>query len=214
MKANTKAKIEEQELEKEKPNYIYDQETGELIKDRPKINTETKWKGQPNVKYKKTKYDWLFIPLSWFIVIIAIFWMVALKENTLLFLLATLLLLFGLYCLFIRNHKKKKKRAKYSYEITETDLTIIYTHKKQVKVRQLPIENIKYIAYSERKNKVGTLYFNFPNNYKDLFILIFANSGLFKFDERIFCFFEIEDAFDVANDIKAASSKDILIEKI
>lgn len=214
MKANVEAKIEELE---ELGQNVYDPETGELKKleeVKPKLNSETKWTGQPNIKYKKTKYDFLFIPLAWFMVFVAIFWMYALKEVMFLYIFAVALLLFGLYCVFIRNHHKKKKRMRYAYEITETDLTIIYTKGKNVKVRQLPIENIKYIGYSERKNAVGTLYFNFPNNYKDILLMIFANSGLFRFDEKVFCFFEIEDALDLANQIKTMSGKDILIEKL
>lgn len=157
-------------------------------------NTQVVWTDQPNTKYKRTKYDWLFIPLSWFIVIGAIFWMVALTDNILLYILAFILLLFGLYCLLLRTHFKKFKRRKLTYEVTETDINIIYTTRKDVEVRQLSLEAVRYVAYSVRKNGVGTIYFNFPNNYLDIFKLVFANSGLGKFDDHIFVFFEIDDA--------------------
>ncbi len=216
MKSNVRAKLETMYIDRATKN-VYDAETGEMrkeIDESVKLNSATVWSGEPNPKYKWTKYEWLFLPLSWFILFGGIFWMIALKEVTYLYIFAVLLLLIGIYCIFFRNHHKKKKRMKYSYEITETDITIILTKGRNVKVRQLPLENLKYVGYSLRKNSVGTLYFNFPNNYKDLFTLIFANSGLLKFDEQIFAFFEISDADDLVEQLKARFGDTVIFEKL
>lgn len=216
MKSNVKAKLETAYVDRA-TRKIYNPEIGdmtEVIDESQKLNASTVWSGEPNPKYKWTKYEWLFLPLSWFIFFAAIFWMVALKEVTYLYVFAVLLLLIGIYCIFFRNHHKKKKRMKYSYEITETDITIVYTRGRNIKVRQLPLENLKYISYHLRKNNVGTLYFNFPNDYKDVFTLIFANSGLGKFDEQIYAFFEISDADDLIEQLKAKFGDTVLFEKI
>lgn len=216
LKSNIKSKLETAYIDRATKN-VYNPETGEMTKEfeeSQKLNSSTVWTGEPNPKYKWTKYEFLFLPLSWFIFFAAIFWMIALKEVTFLYIFAVLLLLIGLYCIFFRNHHKKKKRKKYSYEITETDITIIYTRGKNVKVRQLPLENLKYVGYSIRKNNVGTLYFNFPNNYKDIFTLIFANSGLGKFDEQIYAFFEIDDADDLLNQLKAKFGDTVKFERL
>lgn len=216
MKSNIKSKLETAYIDRATKN-VYNPETGEMTKEfeeSQKLNSSTVWTGEPNPKYKWTKYEFLFLPLSWFIFFAAIFWMIALKEVTFLYIFAVLLLLIGLYCIFFRNHHKKKKRKKYSYEITETDITIIYTRGKNVKVRQLPLENLKYVGYSIRKNNVGTLYFNFPNNYKDIFTLIFANSGLGKFDEQIYAFFEIDDADDLLSQLKAKFGDTVKFERL
>lgn len=214
LKANTKAKLATKVIEQKTKN-IYNPETGEMTEDTgSKLNTELVWSGEPNYKYKHSKYDWLFIPLSWFIVIIAGFWMRALNEELALWIFATILMIFGLYCLFFRTHHKRKKRRKYSYEITETDLTIIYSTKKDVKVRQIPIENVKYVAYTMRKNKSGTIYFNFPNDYKDILKLIFAHSGLGRIDEKIFAFYDIEDVDDLIEQLKSKLGEDLRIDKI
>ena len=214
MKANVKAKLATKVIERKTRN-IYNPETGELTKDTgPKLNAETIWSGEPNYKYKHSKYDWLFIPLSWFIVFVAGFWMRALNEEVVLWIFAAILMAFGLYCLFFRTHHKRKKRRKYSYEITETDITIIYSTKRDVKVRQLPIENLRYIAYTVRKNKSGTVYFNFPNDYKDILKLIFAHSGLGRVDEKIFAFYDIEDVDDLINQLKSKLGEDLRVDKI
>lgn len=214
LKANTKAKLATAVIEQKTKN-IYNPETGEMVEDKgPSLNTELVWSGEPNYKYRHSKYDWLFIPLSWFIVIIAGFWMHALNQEPVLWAFASILMLFGLYCLFFRIHHKRKKRRKYSYEITETDLTIIYSTKKDVKVRQIPIENVNYIAYTMRKNKSGTVYFNFPNDYKDILKLIFAHSGIGHIDEKIFAFYDIEDIDDLIEQLKAKIGDNLRIDKI
>ena len=111
----------------------------------------------------------------------------------------------------IMEHHKGRK---YSYEITETDLTVIYSTKKDVKVRQIPIENVNYIAYTMRKNKSGTVYFNFPNDYKDILKLIFAHSGIGRTDEKIFAFYDIEDVDDLLEQLKAKIGDNLRIDKI
>lgn len=216
MKANHKAKIATKVIDaKTKKTYVGKESHKTSTTAHMTLNTKPIWNGQPNPKYKKTKYEWLFLPISWFIIGVAIFWMRALRENFWLWLPALILLLFGLYCVFFRNHFKKRKRKKYAYEVTSTDLNIIFTKKKDIDVRQLPLENIHYVAYTIRKNGVGTIYFNFPNDYKDLFKLIFAHSGLGKFDEKIFCFFEIEDAEDFMEKyIKPKADPNCIFEKI
>ncbi len=152
------------------------------------------WSGQPDNKHIRTKYDFLFIPLSWFLLIIAIFWRVALKDAPLiLMLLSYVLMIFAFYCLFFRNHFKKKKRERFSYEMTDNDIIIAYTKKKDVAIRQLALENIYYVTYSMRKDGSGTIYFNFPRSYKEVLKLVFANSGLGRFDESINAFFELDD---------------------
>ncbi len=216
MKANTKAKVATKVIDaKTRKTYNKSESHKTSTTAHMTLNTKPLWSGQPNPKYKKTKYDWLFIPLAWFLIAAAIFWMVALRENIWLWIPAVMLLLFGIYCVFFRNHHKKKKRKKYAYEITSTDLNIIFTTKKDLDVRQLPLENIRYVAYSIRKNGVGTIYFNFPNDYKDILKLIFANSGLGKWDENVFCFFEIEDAQDtIEKFIKPKADPNCIFEKI
>lgn len=176
---------------------------------------KTIWNGQPDTKHNHTKYDWLFIPLSWFILIIAIFWRIALKDAAVpLQIFSYILMLFSVYCLFIRNHFKKKRRKKISYEMTDEDLTIIITKKKDIKVRQLALENIHYIGYSVRKDGSGTLYFNFPRTYKDILIMIFANSGLGHFDDKFFAFFELDDTEAFLNFIKDKLPEDVVYEKL
>lgn len=218
MKANFKEKLKAARKARASvpTRNIYDPETGEMreVTLAPKLNSTVVWSGEPMPKYKWTKYEWLFLPLSWFILLASIFWMIALKEATFLYAFAIILLIIGIYCVFFRNHFKKKKRMKYSYEITKTDITIIFTRGRRVKVRQLPLENIRYVGYSLRKNNVGTIYFNFPNNYKDLFTLIFANSGLGKFDEQIYAFFEIENADGLLEQLKPVLNEDVIFEKL
>lgn len=178
------------------------------------LNSEVVWSGEPLAKQKWTKYEWLFLPLSWFIFFAGVFWMAALKEVTFLHVFAVLLTLIGIYCIFFRNHFKKVKRRKYSYEITSDDITIIYTTRKEVKVRQLPLDTIKYVAYSIRKNKIGSIYFNFPNDYVDILRLIFSNSGLGRFDEHIFAFYEIVDADEFLEELKTRLGEEVIYEKI
>lgn len=173
------------------------------------------WTGQPDTKHIRTKYDWLFIPLSWFILIIAIFWRVALKDAAVpLQIFSYILMLFSVYCLFFRNHFKKKRRRKLSYEVTEEDITIILTKKKDISVRQLALENIHYIGYSVRKDGSGTLYFNFPKTYKDILMMIFANSGIGRFDEKFFAFFELDDTEAFLAFMKDKLPSDVIYEKL
>lgn len=173
------------------------------------------WTGQPDTKHIRTKYDWLFIPLSWFILIIAIFWRVALKDAAVpLQIFSYILMLFSVYCLFFRNHFKKKRRRKLSYEVTEEDITIILTKKKDISVRQLALENIHYIGYSVRKDGSGTLYFNFPKTYKDILMMIFANSGIGHFDEKFFAFFELDDTEAFLAFMKDKLPPDVIYEKL
>lgn len=174
----------------------------------------TIWSGQPG-KHVKTKYDWLFIPLSWFLLIVAIFWRVALRSAGMpLVLLSYVLMFLAVYFLFFRNHFKKKKRTRFSYEVTEEDIIIAYTKRNDIKVEHLALENIKYAAYSIRKDGSGTIYFNFPNDYKDIFRLIFANSGIGKFDENIYVFFELDDLEAFMEFIKPRLSPSVRFDKI
>lgn len=179
-----------------------------------KSTAEVLWSGEPVAKQKWTKYEWLFLPLSWFIFFAGLFWMAALKEVTFLHIFAVLLALIGIYCVFFRNHFKKVKRRKYSYEVTTDDITIIYTKRNDMVVRQLPLETVKYVAYSIRKNNIGTIYFNFPNDYVDILRLVFSNSGLGRFDEHIFAFYEIEDANDFLEQLKTRLGEEVIYEKI
>lgn len=199
LKANVNAVLEDYE-EKEQPQ-----------EELPKPI----WSGQPNTKHNRTKYDWLFIPLSWFILIIAIFWRVALKDAAVpLQIFSYILMIFSVYCLFFRNHFKKKKRSKISYEVTEEDITIIITKKKDIVVKQLALQNIHFIGYSMRKDGSGTLYFNFPKTYKDVIIMLFANSGIGRFDEKFFAFFELDDVEAFLSFIKDKLPEDLVCEKL
>ena len=103
---------------------------------------------------------------------------------------------------------------KYSYEITDNELRIILTKKDELNVRKLPVENINYIGYSIRKDGSGTLYFNFPNDYRDLFRLIMANSGIGTFDETVFAFFELKDAEDLLELLKTGIPDTVKLERI
>ncbi|MBR6479185.1 MAG: hypothetical protein IKT04_01625 [Clostridia bacterium] len=187
-------------------------ETGDEIKRCS--NIELNWHGEPDPKRKWTKYEWLFLPLSWFVFFGGLFWMAALKSNALLYVCAIILALLGIWLIFFRNHHKKRKRMKYSYEITDNELRIILTKKDELNVRKLPVENISYIGYSIRKDGSGTLYFNFPNDYLDLFRLIMANSGIGTFDETVFAFYELKDAEDLLEQLTVLLGDDIKTEKI
>ena len=183
-----------------------------MSSERNKSNLE--WTGQPDPKYKWTRYEWLFLPLSWFVLLGSIFWLVALKDAPVLYIFAVMLFAAGFYFVFLRNHFKKKKREKYSYELSKEELTIVLTKKKDVIVRQLPLINVRYVGYSIRKDGTGTIYFNFPNDYLDLLRLIFAHSGIGYFDENIYALYEIRNAEEFLELIKPLIPEEVIFEKI
>ena len=65
-----------------------------------------------------------------------------------------------------------------------------------------------------RKNKSGTVYFNFPNNYKDILKLIFAHSGIGRIDEKIFAFYDIEDIDDLIDQFQSKLGDNLRVDKI
>ncbi|NLL63026.1 MAG: hypothetical protein GX241_02090 [Ruminococcaceae bacterium] len=173
------------------------------------------WHGQPNPKNTRTKFDFLFIPLSLFIFCAGIFWRIALTYASFpLKSLSYALVLLGIYLLFIRNSSKKRRRKKLSYEMTEKDIIIVQTLKKDLSIRTLAFENIKYVGYSIRKNGEGTIYFNFPKTNKDLVKFVFMNGGLFRFEDNLFIFFEIDDVEDTLAFLKTKTLDGTIYEEI